>query len=64
LPNNRPKATVDSISVIFDADSLSLKNADVDGFSMSFVDNNTMMALIYDIPVGADAPQDPHGLDE
>jgi len=23
-----------------------------------------MMALIYDIPVGADAPQDPHGLDE
>lgn len=51
-------------SASFDADALSIENADVDGFSMPFLDNNTMMALIYDIPIGADAPQDPHGLDE
>lgn len=51
-------------SSAFEADTLSVANASQDGFSMAFLDNNTMMSLIYDIPAGADAPQTPHGLDE
>lgn len=51
-------------SSAFNADELSIENAKEEGLSMKFMDNNTMMSLIYDIPVGAEAPQSPHGLDE